>query len=88
MQSHAHLKLQKYLNNVSVTWSKWCLGIYTCYRYDIQVIDQASVFMDRDEVEVYKTKKKNEANNQTCWPHAWSMKDLLYGHKENFILRD
>ena len=35
------------------------------------------VFMDRDEVEVHKNAKKNEANIQPSWPN----KDLLYGQK-------
>ena len=42
------------------------------------------VFIDEDAVEVDKNAKKNEANVQPCW----SIRDLLYGQKENFLLRN
>ena len=34
-----------------------------------------------------KTQKKNEANNYTdmLTEQAWSIKDLLYGQKDNFL---
>ena len=50
--------------------------------YDVYIIDQAQgqdgwilaefsfyVFMDRDEVEVHKNAKENEANTQPSWPN-------------------
>ena len=45
------------------------------------------VFMDRDEVEVNKHAKKNKAMQYPAilTEQAWSIKDLLYGQKENFF---
>ena len=44
------------------------------------------VFMDRDEVEVHRHAKENEANIQPSRPHAWSIKDLLYGIKHEKMI--
>ena len=43
------------------------------------------VFMDRDEVEVYKLAKKERGQYPAILTElAWSIKDLLYGFRGNF----
>ena len=34
-----------------------------------------------------KTEKKNQANTQPSWPHAWSIKDVLFSKKITALLR-
>jgi len=43
------------------------------------------VFMDRDEVEVHKLAKTERGQYPTILTEqTWSIKDLLYGFRENF----
>ena len=46
--------------------------------------------MDRDEVEVHKLAKKKERGQYPAvlTEQAWSIKDLLYGFRGIFFLRD
>ena len=39
-------------------------------------------------ISINKNAQKNEANIKSSCFYVWSMKDLLYGQKENFYLRD
>ena len=44
--------------------------------------------MDQDGVEFHKHAKRKEVNIQPSYPHAWSIKDLLYSIRNKFLLRD
>ena len=45
--------------------------------------------MDRDEVEVHKLAKKERGQYPTILTEqTWSKKDLLYGFRGNFFMRD
>ena len=47
------------------------------------------VFMDQDAVEVDKSvKEKRGQCTAILTEEAWSIRDLLYGQKYNFLLRD
>ena len=46
------------------------------------------VFMDRDRVEVHKIARKERGRYPAILTElAWSMKDLLYGFRGNFLCR-